>query len=113
MEFGERADKAKESLRKAVVPGAASIVGAGAGLLLTKRNRQLRAALPSLDDLGIRNIADDLRGRLDGVLGNESSTNASPRSSGNGRSALDPAELASRRKQREERRSGRREGVGA
>ena len=52
-----------ESWRKFLVPGAASVVGAGVGLALTRTNK-LRDSLPSLGAVGIGDLADDLRTKL-------------------------------------------------
>jgi hypothetical protein len=109
MAIGDAAGKARDQLRKAVVPGAASVVGAGAGLLLTRKNRNFRAALPDLKDIGVGDIADDLRGRLESVLGKTSEPGRSATNSSHERRTLDGNELATRRQEREERRSRRRQ----
>ena len=102
MENGDKTGTTQEWLRKALVPGAASIVGAGAGLLLTKNISGLRRALPDLKDLGVGDLAGDLRGRLDGVLGKSGS------SSSRQAEDFDADELAARRRERGERRTQRR-----
>ena len=106
MAIGEAAGKAKEALRKAVVPGAASVVGAGAGLFLTRKNRSITSALPDLKDLGIGNLADDLRGKVENVVGKTNSSGS--RQSAPGRRTFDASDLAARRQEREERRNRRR-----
>ena len=85
-----------ERWRKFLVPGAASLVGAGAGLVLTRTNK-LRDALPSLENVGIGDVADDLRAKVSSVVG----------SSSNARGTLDAHELEEHRRSRAERRKQR------
>jgi hypothetical protein len=108
MAIGDVVGKEKGRLRKALVPGAASVVGAGAGLLLTRKNRNLRAALPDLKDLGVGDVADDLRGKLESVLGKTTDSRAAT-SSTQKRQTLTAKELETRRQEREERRNRRRQ----
>ena len=107
MAIGDVVGKEKGRLRKALVPGAASVVGAGAGLLLTRKNRNLRAALPDLKDLGVGDVADDLRGKLDSVLGKATDSGRAETSSTQKRPTLTAKELETRRQEREERRNRR------
>jgi hypothetical protein len=89
--------------RKLLVPGAASLVGAGAGLALT-RGQSLRRSLPSLDDVGIGDLADDLRTKLNSVIGKDDSGRTRARTSS---TPLSSSELKARRDRREERRKQR------
>jgi hypothetical protein len=88
-----------ESWRKLLVPGAASLVGAGVGLALTRTDK-LRDSLPSLGDVGIGDLADDLRSKLSSTVGTVSN-------GGGGGRTIDSAELENHRKQRAERRQQR------
>jgi hypothetical protein len=91
--------------KKLAVPAAASLAGAGAGLMLTRNS--VRKALPSVGELG--NLADDLKDKLDSVVGKASSTargGERPTASRGGR--LDPRELDRRLREREQRRKARR-----
>jgi hypothetical protein len=98
-----------EKWRKFLLPGAASVLGAGAGLVLT-RTGKLRDALPNLNDGGISDLADDLRTKLSSVVGGGDSNNSNERSSGSGsqtRATLEGEELQKRLKQRQDRRKQR------
>jgi hypothetical protein len=100
-------DETKAGLKKLLVPAAASLAGAGAGLVLT-RTEKLRDALPSLDDMGMGDLADDLRTKLNSVIGKVDSRAGGVRtSSGSSSSPLDSAELEARLRRREERRKQR------
>jgi hypothetical protein len=94
-------------LRKFAAPAAAGVIGAVTGLFLTRTQASGRS-MPNMPDLGIGDLADDLRRKLDAVL---NKTNVSP---GDGASDsrptrhIDPDELAQRRREREQRRSRRR-----
>jgi hypothetical protein len=92
----------RAGLRKLLLPGAASVLGAGAGLALS-RTEKLRDALPTLDDVGIGDLADDLRTKLNSVVGKGDTGGATGRST----SPLDSDEYQARRRQREERRKQR------
>jgi hypothetical protein len=87
-----------DKLRKLIVPTAASIAGAGVGLVLT-RKQKLRDSLPSLDDLGFGDLADDLRSKVSSMAGN-----SKPQAVAH----VDADELEQRRREREQRRSARR-----
>ena len=100
-------DETKTGLKKLLVPGAASLAGAAAGLALT-RPEKLRDALPTLDEMGIGDLADDLRTKLGSVVGKvESGTGGLTTSSGSSSKPLDSAQLEARRRGREERRKQR------
>jgi hypothetical protein len=99
-------DETSSGLRKLLVPAAASLVGAGAGLALTKAEK-LRDALPKLDDVGIGDLADDLRTKLNSVVGKVDSAAGGARASSGKSKPLDSAEIEARRRRREERRKQR------
>jgi hypothetical protein len=92
-----------EKLRKLLLPGAASLLGAGAGLVLTRTNK-LRDALPRLDGAGIGDLADDLRSKLGSVTGSSESGASGGSAS---RRTLDSDELEERLRRREQRRKQR------
>jgi hypothetical protein len=88
-------DEMSEKWRKFLLPGAVSLAGAGAGLALSRTDK-LRDALPSLDDLGLGDLGEDLRAMLGSATGK--STNES---------TLDSDELNDRMQARAERRKQR------
>ena len=92
--------------RKLLVPGAASLVGVGAGLVLT-RGQSLRRALPSLDEVDVGDLADDLRTKLNSVIGKDDSGKTRARRSTASSSPLSSSELEARRSRREQRRKQR------
>src|SRR3954452_620946 len=93
--------------RKLFVPAAATLAGAGAGLVLTRKS--VRNALPDLGDKGIGNLTDDLRTKLGSVVDKGRSQLGSNGESGtSGSPHIDPRELEQRRRERDERRSKRR-----
>ena len=98
-------DETRAGLKKLLLPAAASLAGAGAGLALTRTDK-LRHALPTLDDIGIGDLADDLRAKLNSVVGKVDS-GLGRTSTGPSSSPLDSAELEARRRRREERRKQR------
>ena len=93
-----------ESWRKLLVPGAASLVGAGVGLALTRTDK-LRDSLPSLGDVGIGDLAEDLKNKLSSSVG--SASNAGGGSSSRSRRTLDAGELDEHRRRRADRRKQR------
>jgi hypothetical protein len=91
--------------RKLVVPAAASLAGAGAGLVLTRKSA--RKAMPDFGGLG--EIADDLRTKLESVVArDQSSSSQRERSRTSQVHPIDPQELDRRLREREQRRSERR-----
>jgi hypothetical protein len=96
------------TLRKALLPAAASIAGAGIGLVLTRKPK-LRERMPDLDRAGVGDLVHDLRGRVESVLGK---VPPAPNSSRSSRSARAPHvsrdELERRRDERTKRRDKRR-----
>ena len=98
-----------DGLRKLLLPAAASVSGAGAGLIMTRK--PVRKAMPDFRDLDFGELTDDLRAKLDSVIGKGQSAARSARSSSSGNRRLDPDELEKRRSAREQRRSRRRASV--
>jgi hypothetical protein len=100
---------AKSAVQKFGLPTAAGAIGAGAGLILTRKPSTGRSSLPDMK--GVGDLFEDLRGKLDTVIGREggngSSSSASGRGGGQGRQ-LTPDQIASRRREREQRRNKRR-----
>jgi hypothetical protein len=115
---------ADDVARKLIVPAAVGAAAGAAGLLLTKKRDVRRAVsksdvrqavpklreavsdlpLPNVRDSGVGDLAGDLRGKLDDVLGKGSSeeqTLTAPPS------RIDP-EFERRRRERQERRERRR-----
>jgi hypothetical protein len=95
--------------KKLVVPVAATLAGAGAGLVLTRKS--VRKAMPDVGNLG--NIADDLRTKLESVVGKGQQPSRDGERSDGERSApalrqIDPSELDQRLREREQRRKARR-----
>ena len=107
MALHEEIGKGAKSL---AVPAVASVAGAGLGLVLTRKS--VRNAMPDFGDVG--NLADDLRAKLDTVIGKVSSSgdggqsrSTSTRSTRSTRS-IDSGELDRRLREREQRRKARR-----
>ena len=82
--------------RKLLLPAAATVVGAGAGLVLTRK--PVRKSIPRLD---LGDLADDLRTKVDSAIGKARSTSHSGR-------RIDSRELHQRVREREKRRNSRR-----
>ena len=95
------------SWRKFLVPGAATLVGAGAGLVLTRTDK-LRDNLPSLDDVGIGDLVDDLKSKVSSTVGTSSGSGSNGGgNSGNTRQALSSDELEKHRSRRADARKQR------
>jgi hypothetical protein len=117
----ETEGRASGIARKLIVPAAISLVGSAAGFLLTQRQKVREAApklreavsdLPShVPEGGVGELAGDLRGKLDEVLGRESTAEADERSNSGsmGHTGMDRSELEERRRARQERRDRRRQ----
>ena len=92
--------------KKLVVPVAASVAGAGAGLALTRKS--VRRRMPDLG--GVGSIADDLRTKLDSVVGKAQPSQDGDRdeAASSGLPQIDPKELDQRLREREQRRKERR-----
>ena len=89
--------KDSSSIRNALIPTAAGLVGGGLGLVLTRKPNGRSAG----------DLADDLLGKVESIVGlSKSSTNGSS----SARDRIDGSELAKRRGEREKRREARRSG---
>ena len=106
-------DETTEKLRKVLLPGAASVIGAGAGLVLTRTDK-LKDALPSLNGAGIGDLAEDLRSKIGSVTGGSSqsggggeSRSQSRTSQSGSRRTLSANELEKRQRERQQRRKQR------
>jgi len=97
-------DDTKARWRKLLVPGAASVLGAGAGLALTRTDK-LRDALPTTD--GVGDLVEDLRTKLRSVAGKASSVTSELTSGGSSSRPLSSDQLEARRLRRVERRKQR------
>jgi len=108
MDNADRKGTAKQALQKLGLPTVAGVLGAGAGLILT-RTRKPSGGVSSLKD-GVGDLFDDLRQKLESVTGKVgSSSGAGASTGGNARAAtLSPDDLAERRRVRGERRQQRR-----
>jgi hypothetical protein len=107
--------------RKLIVPTAITAAGSAVGLLLTKREKLREAAprlrqavsglripqVPQVPAGGVGELAGDLRGKLDDVLGKEPAAEAGGESRAH--TGIDRSEFQQRRRAREERRSRRRQ----
>jgi hypothetical protein len=98
-------DKASR-VKNLIVPAAASLVGAGAGLVLTRK--PMRGSMPDLNGFGIGDLAEDLRGKVDAVLGKAQSSSAFAHVSRSTPARLNSTQLEQRIRAREQRRSQRR-----
>ena len=99
-------DDSNARWRKLLVPGAASLLGAGAGLVLTRTDK-LRDALPKVDGMG--DLVDDLRGKLSSVADKAGSVTSdlTAGSSSSRSSSISSNQLEARRRSREQRRKQR------
>jgi hypothetical protein len=99
---------------KLLIPVAVSAVGSALGFLLTKRQKIREAApkvrqavsdlpRPTLPERGVGELTDELRGKVESVLGKE------PAAGGEHAPArIDTAKFEQRRRARQERRNSRR-----
>jgi hypothetical protein len=96
------------SAKKLAVPAAASLAGAGAGLALTRKS--VRRRMPDLG--GVGSIADDLKTKLESVVGKAQPSHDGDETASSAASSglrqIDPRELDERLREREERRKERR-----
>jgi hypothetical protein len=108
--------QSSSAARKLLVPGAIGLAGGVAGLLLTKKD-ELRAKVPQLGEAipqvperiesGIGDLTEDLRGKLDSVLGKDGEASP-PEAEDDEVTNRSPDELEQRRAARKERRAKRR-----
>jgi hypothetical protein len=95
----------KGTLRTLALPAAVSAVGGAIGLFLSRRPKQLRQAISQLPEVDVGGLKNDLRGRLDSVLGGDDAESEEQ--------SLDADELEERRRERQKRREGRKQRLGA
>jgi hypothetical protein len=96
---------AKAALQKFGLPTAAGVIGTGVGLILTRKpssNRQ------SSNSKGVGNLVDDLRSKLESVIGKSDDGDDQQSTRQRGTQNLSAKQLADRRRQREQRRKQRR-----
>lgn len=96
--------KTADRLREFGLPTAAGVVAAGAGLVLTRKRRP-RDVVP--DVKGVGDLVDDLRGKLDSVIGKGGSGRATEEP-GRNTDQFSSDEFAKRRRARAQRRNERR-----
>jgi hypothetical protein len=101
----------KDTARKLLFPAAVSLVGGGLGWLLSRNPKQLAQAIPQLPEGGIGELKDDLRGRLDSVLGkDEAESQEEQRPDINEPDERpDMSEFEERRRERQQRRDERKQ----
>ena len=110
-------------LKKLLVPTAAGVAGSALAVALTKKPKQIldavpkqlgdvvpkvRDAMPDMPEGGIGEITDDLRGRLDSVLGKETDDVRLEGFEGQTPSRFDTTKFEQRREERRQRREQRR-----
>ena len=98
--------------RKLIVPAAASAAGAAAGWLLTQRKpkrKGLLRALPDLPEVGVGDLADDLKNRVGAVMGRGNNSGPKRKSLTRRTRKLSTRELRARTSERERRRKRRRQ----
>jgi hypothetical protein len=110
----EAGNGGKSTLRKLLVPAAAGVAGTAAAVALTRKPKQLtdavmhaREALPDVPEGGIGELTDDLRNKLDSVLGKGSGEHDLA-DFGHYSAELDTAKFEKRRSERRQRREQRR-----
>jgi hypothetical protein len=92
----------KSTLRKVLPPAAVAAAGAGIALLFTTKPKQLRGAIPELEE-GARELLSDLRQRV------ETLAHGGLPEAGAGGGGPDLDELEAKRGERRERREQRRQ----
>jgi hypothetical protein len=111
----ESASTGTGNLRKVLVPTAAGVAGSALAFALTKKPKQLaevmpkvREALPELPEGGIGELTEDLKGRLDSVLGRDAGDPRLEGFEGQTPQRFDTAKFEQRRGERRKRREQRR-----
>jgi hypothetical protein len=89
-----------------VFPAVVSIAGAAVAILLSKRPTSLRKAMPSVPDVDAGNLAGELQNKVESMRGTSEADRL-----GSAEESRSPtaAELQSRRREREKRRTARRQ----
>jgi hypothetical protein len=104
----------KDTARKLLFPAVVSVVGGGLGWLLSRNPKQLAQAIPQLPQGGFGELKDDLRGRLDSVLGkDESESQPEQRADTSKPDERDMSEFEERRRERQQRREERKQRLNA
>jgi hypothetical protein len=93
----------KGMLRKVALPAAVAAAGAGIALLFTTKPKQLRGAIPGLEE-GARELLSDLKQRVESLA-----HEGLPDAGAGGGSRPDLDELEARRRERQKRRERRRQ----
>lgn len=104
---------AKGRLRGLVLPAAVSIAGAAAGILVSKRPAKLRQVVPSLPDVEVGDLAGELRTKVESLRGTSQAEAGDRRGSAEKSRLPSASELQSRRRERERRRTARRQRANA
>ena len=105
---------AKGRLRGLVFPAAISVAGAAVAILLSKRPSKLRDVVPSLPQVEFGDLAGELRTKVESMRGTSSQAEDGDRRDSDEESRLPSAsELQSRRREREKRRTARRQRTNA
>jgi len=105
-------DEGPSTLRKVAVPTAVTAAGAAAGLVLTQKPK-LRRIMSELRELGLGDIADDLRDRVEAAIarrgdGGDGRDDDEAARDGAASPTRDQAERDERRADRKRRREERR-----
>jgi hypothetical protein len=114
METGpETEERGSGIARKLIVPAAISVAGSAVGLLLTQRQKLREAvsdlSVPHVPEGGVGELAGDLKGKLDEVLGREPAGDTDDDGGSRSDTGIDRSELEQRRRERQERRDRRRQ----
>lgn len=104
---------AKGRLRGLVLPAAVSIAGAAAGILVSKRPAKLRQVVPSLPDVEVGDLAGELRTKVESLRGTSQAEAGDRRGSAEKSRLPSASVLQSRRRERERRRTARRQRANA
>jgi hypothetical protein len=101
-------------LRQLAVPAAVGLAGTAVAVILTRKPKlaevvsKLRGVMPEARPPGIGEITDDLKGRLDSVLGKDGGDKELAGFEDQTPSDFDTAEFERKRRERRERRERRR-----